>query len=295
MSPTTYTYDNGAQETFNLIRGPQTPEGYVVASFKYSDGEVSDGYVSLEWLRNRLDELSPVTTNRRAEQAEQERDEARRKVAEYVSLLAAPPTHPLTADDITKADTSEHTSTSPHTESNTGAEMTYTADDFALARFATHPSGRSTALRAHPHSISPWLTAPEETDALATRLSDARLAEFGWVPVQENPRPLSPDDITDEMVERAEEAYMWNDTRGHRAAVTAALVSALTEPASRPENAEDIEQAMKEFDGYFEAYGFAGLADHLAGKGFQFVPDPRSYCGLGPCCLEDGHSGSCTM
>src|SRR5699024_4610360 len=62
MEPTTYTYDSGAVETFNLTRGPQTPKGHAVAKFEYSDGEVADGYVSTEWLRNRLDALDPSPT-----------------------------------------------------------------------------------------------------------------------------------------------------------------------------------------------------------------------------------------
>lgn len=181
MSPTTYTYGSGAEETFDLFRGPQTPEGYVVASFKYSDGEVSDGYVSLEWLRNRLDELSPVTTNRRADDIT---DEMVQRAAHYMAKAERPVSY---AEDPNR-----------------------TAEQYGF--FAR--------------------------------------------------------DI---------------------------LTAALTEPVSRPENAKDIEQAMKEFDGDFEAYGFAGLADHLAEKGFQFVPDTSKHCGLGPCCLNDGHSGSCTM
>lgn len=212
MSPTTYTYDNGAQETFNLIRGPQTPEGYVVASFKYSDGEVSDGYVSLEWLRNRLDELYPVvSSDRRAEE-----------IASVIRIALDLPEGASVYEMVCRIDS-----------------ITIDAEGW-----------RSRALKA----------------------------------VQ--PRPLSTDDITDEMVNRAEEAYMWNDTRGRRAAVTAALVAALTEPDPRPENAEDIQAKVEEWlmtddGGTLDASQAQSLADYLAEGGYQFVPGPRSYCGLG--------------
>lgn len=62
--------------------------------------------------------------------------------------------------------------------------------------------------------------------------------------LQETPRPLTADDITDEMVHRAAEAYMWNDTRGSRAEMASALVAALTEP-TRPE--EKVEVVLRRY------------------------------------------------
>ena len=62
------------------------------------------------------------------------------------------------------------------------------------------------------------------------------------VPAQENPRPLTPDAITDEMVERA---LMVNaDLRPET--VRRMLTAALTEPPARPEGAEDIEVLLFE-------------------------------------------------
>ena len=56
------------------------------------------------------------------------------------------------------------------------------------------------------------------------------------------PRPLTPDAITNEMVERGRSAY-WGPTYGGNVneRVRAILTAALTEPPKRPEGAEDIE------------------------------------------------------
>ena len=55
-------------------------------------------------------------------------------------------------------------------------------------------------------------------------------------------RPLTPDAITNEMVERGRSAY-WGPTYGGNVneRVRAILTAALTEPPKRPEGAEDIE------------------------------------------------------
>ena len=61
----------------------------------------------------------------------------------------------------------------------------------------------------------------------------------------ENPRPLTPDAITDEMVERARSAY-WGPTYGGSVdeRVRAILTAALTEPPKRPEGAERWEDFL---------------------------------------------------
>lgn len=58
-------------------------------------------------------------------------------------------------------------------------------------------------------------------------------------------RPLTPDAITDEMVERASQAY-FACTAGHYEDFRRAIVAALTEPPARPEGAEDWEDWLIE-------------------------------------------------
>ena len=79
-------------------------------------------------------------------------------------------------------------------------------------------------------------------------------------------RPLTPDAITDEMVERA---LMVNaDLRPET--VRRMLTAALTEPPARPEGAEDIEAAFDTWEhaeylnGAIDAYDKRALADHIA-------------------------------
>lgn len=54
----TYIYDSGAEETVALRRGPATPTGHALLKIAYSDGETSDCYVDLAWLRDRADQLA---------------------------------------------------------------------------------------------------------------------------------------------------------------------------------------------------------------------------------------------
>ena len=60
-------------------------------------------------------------------------------------------------------------------------------------------------------------------------------------------RPLTPDDITDEMVERGRSAY-WGPTYGGSVEerVRAILTAALTEP-TRPEGAEKVEAVLHQY------------------------------------------------
>ena len=83
-------------------------------------------------------------------------------------------------------------------------------------------------------------------------------------------RPLTPDAITDEMVERGRSAY-WGPAFGGSVEerVLAILTAALTEP-TRPEGAEDIEAAFGTWEhaeylnGAIDAYDKRALADHIA-------------------------------
>ena len=81
------------------------------------------------------------------------------------------------------------------------------------------------------------------------------------------PRPLTPDAITDEMVERARSAY-WGPTYGGSVdeRVRAILTAALTEPPKRPEGAERWEDFLIDSLDYqaLTDQQIADLADRIA-------------------------------
>ena len=141
----------------------------------------------------------------------------------------------------------------------------YTAEDFARARVAIQGE-RESARRTYPGDDMPWLSRN------GGRWSDHLLAELGWTPVQES-QPLTADDITDEMVERARK--VWETAHGCEdigVTLRRALTAALTEPPARPEGAEEIEADIAAW------YGENGmptggtgdrLADHLAAMGYR--------------------------
>ena len=96
-------------------------------------------------------------------------------------------------------------------------------------------------------------------------------------------RPLTPDAITDEMVERAwSEAGRW----GHQVSdggMSHILAAALTEPPTRPEwadGAEEIEAILREEWTFSEEDGgddaFLNLAERLAERGVRVVGEERS-------------------
>ena len=97
----------------------------------------------------------------------------------------------------------------------------------------------------------------------------ADLAEYVQAQaLRAHPRPLTPDAITDEMVERgldalAEEAAVSVTIPTMRAVLTAAL----TEPPTRPEGAEEIEAYMRELVTSHPEDHYGELADHLASRG----------------------------
>lgn len=125
--------------------------------------------------------------------------------------------------------------------------MTFTADDFKNAWFARHPRTEDIAMRAK-NSPFPWRVSSGPNS------SDAGMAHDGWVPVQENPRPLTPDAITDEMVlralnacygERGESLDHFSDS--DELDMRDALTAALTEPPARPEGAEKVEAVLHQY------------------------------------------------
>ena len=85
--------------------------------------------------------------------------------------------------------------------------------------------------------------------------------------LQENTRPLTADDITDEMVERA---YAWGEGNSiaPRAGMRALLAAALAEP-SRPEGAEEIEAVIRKVVPSHPEDHYGDLADRLAERGVR--------------------------
>lgn len=73
----------------------------------------------------------------------------------------------------------------------------YTADDFKTARFATHPDGKIAA-RNWDGDHGPWWAQMPAGNWMGR--SDTLMALDGWIPVQENPRPLdlAPKPLSDE-------------------------------------------------------------------------------------------------
>lgn len=125
----------------------------------------------------------------------------------------------------------------------------YTASDFAKAEFARSAHRDVLAVRAYPRESAPWLLV-WRLDGKA-RCDDATMAHSGsWVPVQENPRPLAPDAITDEMVERARRSLEddgWIVPEDGVGQLADALTAALTESPARPEGAEKVEAVLHQY------------------------------------------------
>ena len=97
--------------------------------------------------------------------------------------------------------------------------------------------------RHEKHAPTYWKGVVREyKDALekAVRERDEALADA-------ESRPLTPDDITDEMVERGRSAY-WGPAYGGSVEerVLAILTAALTEP-TRPEGAEKVEAVLHQY------------------------------------------------
>ena len=95
----------------------------------------------------------------------------------------------------------------------------------------------------------------------------------------EQPRPLTPDAITDEMVERGRSAY-WGPTYGGSVVgrVRAILTAALTEPPARPEGAERWEDFLIDALDYqaLTDQQITDLADRIAKHGVRVVTEEQS-------------------
>ena len=95
---------------------------------------------------------------------------------------------------------------------------------------------------------------PHDCALLKITYSDGEIADCyvntAWLRdradhLTDTPRPLTADDITDEMVERA---YAWweGNTLAPRTGMRAMLAAALTEP-TRPEGAEKVEAVLHQY------------------------------------------------
>ncbi|MGO2362326.1 MAG: hypothetical protein ACTH6N_14520, partial [Brachybacterium tyrofermentans] len=93
--------------------------------------------------------------------------------------------------------------------------------------------------------------------------SDAALREM-----RETPRPLTADDITDEMVKRGAERFRGLPTAlSAHARVRTIIRAALTPPPSRPEGAEGLDEVLRTFPGTLA--GIRDISDHLASHGIR--------------------------
>ena len=95
--------------------------------------------------------------------------------------------------------------------------------------------------------------------------------ELYRIRADEQPRPLTADDITDEMIDRA--LARWGEAKtvwAPRDAMREAMRAALTEPPSRPEGAEEIERLLTEDLGDFSPPATPeAIADLLAVRGVR--------------------------
>lgn len=124
----------------------------------------------------------------------------------------------------------------------------------------------------------------------ANRLRDAIDKAVG--PDSRKPAPLTPDAITDEMVERGARVLAdWDGAGGwgtpqwggeipesaYIHGARKALTAALTEPPARPEGAEEIEALLTEDLGDFRPPATPeAIADLLASRGVRVVDGERS-------------------
>ena len=131
-------------------------------------------------------------------------------------------------------------------EQNREALIRHIADLDAVIR------RRNEQIENQAHNARETRRALEE---IARERDEARGALRARLGVLAEPRPLTPDAITDAMVERAVRAYAtrrWNDgaegylTHAHNDAMREALTAALTEPPARPEGAEEWEDWLIE-------------------------------------------------
>lgn len=145
----------------------------------------------------------------------------------------------------------------------TTEHSTYTYESGAqetvkLTRGPGTPHGH--ALLTIGYSDAPTVYCYVNTAWLRDRLDD--LGE----PRPAESRPLTPDAITDEMVDRAHRSLISHHGYGRvlRSQVREALTAALTEPPARPEGAEDIEALIREAEKAGQGADDEALANYLA-------------------------------
>ena len=124
----------------------------------------------------------------------------------------------------------------------------------------------------HSTNARCWMQTSEEWQATAEEWEKrARAAE--------QPRPLTPDAITDEMVERARRAPSFDGRLSptHRL-VREMLTAALTEPPKRPEGAERWEDFLIDALDYqaLTDQQITDLADRIAKHGVRVVTEEQS-------------------
>ena len=139
--------------------------------------------------------------------------------------------------------------TTPDPDETTGealarlqAEMTRLLDE-ADAELRDEADGGVAAALIEKEVEQPDAEVRELRSALARELARGNALQDALDAA--DPRPLTPDAITDEMVERGRVAY-WGSTYGGTAdgRVRAILTAALTEPPARPEGAERWEDFL---------------------------------------------------
>ena len=151
---------------------------------------------------------------------------------------------------------------------------------------------RNDALRREAAEQKRAVKAEQERDSKAAAydqlkilFGDAERAAISWrdraraaEASAEQPLPLTADDITDEMVERGARQYIEEDytswerspalaKNNARESVRGILEAALTEPAARPEGAEELAEVLRTFPGALA--GIRDISDHLASNGVR--------------------------
>lgn len=157
---------------------------------------------------------------------------------------------------------------------------TYTADDFAKAEFARNRDGRIAARLAGGTHGHEWTT--EGFMGAQVSRGDADMASELWAPVQEQPRPLAPEDVTRALNAAARSWFEStppedepHDTWKVMQATWAALrdLGLIPEPPTRDPESEKIEEkvatAAREAGLHLDVEDARKIADSLAAQGVR--------------------------
>lgn len=151
--------------------------------------------------------------------------------------------------------------------------MTYTAEDFKNARFATRDyRGRECrAVRLDPIDEGD-VPEPWTLDCMTSHRSDEDMTTGGWVPVQES-RPLTPDAIEVAIHDCMPKAALDRLSGTQVMRLAEDMHVALTEPPARPEGAEELETVIGLNAGKWTngTEDVVALADLLASHGVRVV------------------------